>query len=561
MSNKPLDQDKNHRDANLSIGIESLDNDEIKLYELINSAHQLSQKSPSSPELTFILQELAELMGAHFKREHTTLLTINYPFYDDHVTQHNYLIQLVKAAVAMLGSGKGNATNLIAEIKLALINHNTETDQLITQYISGHEQEIEQALSKAGMLNQKCCSNIFIVDDDSQQAQLMLEMVKTAKLSATVFTSSIEFLQAKVNKFDIVVLDLQMPEKDGIEIMRELAANNIKPNFILVSGFDDRVLHSAKQLAESKQLNVITTLNKPFKAKLFINLIKETHQTFKIKFLQQQINKTSEEYFLTEEPKSTSNKITIKELKLAIRNHELVVHFQPQVCFKSRRIQGAETLVRWLHPSKGLIFPDQFIPLAEEHHLMNLLTEEILMLAIKEYQKLSANHIDIKVSINLSAQNINDLSMPEKLEALVQFHHINPESFVLEITESALMSEVSESLDILNRLRMKGFSLSIDDFGTGYSSLVKLYQAPFTELKIDQHFIFRMATDPDAAAIVRICIMLAKELKMQTVAEGVETEEAWNQLAKLGCNIAQGYYIAKPMPTEDLIQWVKNWKP
>ncbi|MCK5190631.1 MAG: EAL domain-containing protein, partial [Methylococcales bacterium] len=142
----------------------------------------------------------------------------------------------------------------------------------------------------------------------------------------------------------------------------------------------------------------------------------------------------------------------------------------------------------------------------------------------------------------------------------IKNNQIEPGSIVLEVTESALMNETSESLDILNRLRMKGFSLSIDDFGTGYSSLVKLYQAPFSELKIDQHFIMHMAADPDAAAIVRICILLARELKMHTVAEGVETEAIWNQLKELGCDIAQGSFITKPMPTEDFILWVKNWK-
>lgn len=407
-------------------------------------------------------------------------------------------------------------------------------------------------------ISSSTCCKIFIVDDDEQQAQLMQEMAKTAQLETTVYTSSTEFLTASITQYDIVVLDLQMPDKDGIEIMRDLTAQNIKPNFILVSGFDDRVLHSAKQLAESKKLNVITTLSKPIKAKTFIALLKDTIGEYRLKCLQQRDCSRNNEINVIDSP--SEGIVTIDELKLAIRRHQLIIHFQPQVCFKTNILKGSEILVRWQHPTKGLIYPDQFISLAEEHKLMNLLTEEILRILIKEYHKLIAAELKIKVSINLSAQNVNDLSMPEKLEALVKSNNIEPASFALEVTESALMNEISDSLDILNRLRMKGFSLSIDDFGSGYSSLVKLYQAPFSELKIDQHFVKRLSIDEDAVAIIRICILLAKELKMQTVAEGVETEEIWNQLNKMGCDIAQGYFIAKPMPVEDFIHWIRDNK-
>jgi EAL domain-containing protein (putative c-di-GMP-specific phosphodiesterase class I)/AmiR/NasT family two-component response regulator len=392
---------------------------------------------------------------------------------------------------------------------------------------------------------------IFIVDDDEQQANLMRAMAETAQLETELFTNSVDFLNTAISVNDIVVLDLQMPDKDGIEIMRELASQNIKPNFILVSGFDERVLHSAKQLAESKHLNVVATLSKPLKAKEFILLLSNTYAECLAKHKQQIVNPL---------PAKNTEQITIDELKLAIRKHQLIIHFQPIVCFNNKQLQSTEILMRWQHPTKGLILPEQFLPLAEEHRLMNLLTEEILRLTIVEYHKLTASGINIKVSINLSAQNITDLSMPEKLEELVKNNQIVPDSIILEVTESALMNEISESLDILNRLRMKGFSLSIDDFGTGYSSLVKLYQAPFSELKIDQYFVMHMATDPDAAAIVRICILLAKELKMHTVAEGVETEAIWNQLKKLGCDRAQGSFITNPMLTEEFTLWVKNWE-
>ena len=146
-----------------------------------------------------------------------------------------------------------------------------------------------------------------------------------------------------------------------------------------------------------------------------------------------------------------------------------------------------------------------------------------------------------------------------KLGLLLKSHDIEPEAFTLELTESEILTDTSAALDIFNRLRMKGFSLSIDDFGTGDSSLKKLYQSPFSELKIDQHFVSRMEKDDEAVAIARICILLANEFKMHTVAEGVETQAIWDKLKSLGCDIAQGYFIARPMPVEAFIEFCQKY--
>ena len=191
---------------------------------------------------------------------------------------------------------------------------------------------------------------------------------------------------------------------------------------------------------------------------------------------------------------------------------------------------------------------------------MGELTEVVILESIKAYKQIRKVGVDVHLSINLSAQNINNLALPEKLETLLKNHAIASETFVLELTESAILTNTSESLDIFNRLRIKGFSLSIDDFGTGDSSLKKLYQSPFSELKIDQHFVSRIEKDPDAISIVKVCVLLAKEFKMRTVAEGVETQGIWDKLKALDCDIAQGYFIARPMPITDFINWAVNDK-
>ena len=378
----------------------------------------------------------------------------------------------------------------------------------------------------------------------------MQAMTDVAGFNSVAFSSGEQFLLAPITDNDLVVLDLNMPEKDGIEVMRDLADKRCNPTFILVSGFDERVLHSAKQLAESKQLRVAKILSKPIDTEEFIDILTEVHKQCDLPPTLKQIPDI--------QVIQPDNEISVDELKQALEKHELIVYFQPQVYFDDGQLSGAEVLVRWQHPVRGLVFPDQFIPLAEHHQLMGELTETVILESIKAYQQFKSAGIDTNLSINLSAQNINDLALPEKLGTLLSSHNIAPEAFTLELTESEILTDTSASLDIFNRLRMKGFLLSIDDFGTGDSSLKKLYQSPFSELKIDQHFVRRMEKDDEAVAIARICILLAKEFKMHTVAEGVETQEIWDKLKALGCDIAQGYLIAKPMPIESFLEFCRN---
>ena len=394
-------------------------------------------------------------------------------------------------------------------------------------------------------------TTIYLVDDDEDYAELLQDMAEAAELNTICFTSSVQFLQAPLSNNDLVVLDLNMPEKDGIEVMRDLADSHIRPTFILISGFDERVLHSAKQLAESRSLHVAEILCKPINTEHFITVLSRVYS----ECMQACTSKEKPEVLAI---KSDGNAITIGELKQAFKNGELLAYLQPQIRFDTEQLVGAEVLVRWQHPGRGLVYPDQFIPLAEREQLMSELTEAVIFKAIEAYQKLQMAGIHLTLSINISAQNIKQLDFPEILAAHLNRHKIPHKAFMLELTESEILTDTSAALDILNRLRMKGFSLSIDDFGTGDSSLKRLYQSPFSELKIDQHFVMRIEKDADATAIVRICSLLAKEFKMQTVAEGVETQAIWDKLKAIGCDIAQGYFIAKPMPCDAFIEFCKK---
>jgi len=191
---------------------------------------------------------------------------------------------------------------------------------------------------------------------------------------------------------------------------------------------------------------------------------------------------------------------------------------------------------------------------------MEKLSHWVIKNAVLQEQQWLDAELLIPVSINISATDITSLALPEQLAELLDNNKLDPTVLTLEVTESVLMGEQITSLDILTRLRLNGIQLSIDDFGTGFSSLSQLHQLPFSELKIDQSFVSKMLKDSEALAIVKTCILLGHELNMQVVAEGVEDQETWNVLAENGCDLAQGYFIAKPMPNNDLIEWLRNWE-
>jgi len=391
-------------------------------------------------------------------------------------------------------------------------------------------------------------NSVFIVDDDTLTCNLLNTIVEPIFGNIKTFQHPREFLALTFNTQDIIILDLMMPDMDGIEVIRHLAEHKSPASLILVSGYDSGVLHSAETLAVSCGLNVINTFTKPINTKVLTCLLTSLSS-----------KQTQREFISTNNDKAEQGMFefipTEKDLRDAIDNKQFVLYYQPQINMKTECLHGAEVLVRWLHPEFGLIFPDKFIALAEQTGLIEQLSEEIIHLAIKQsvhWQKLNRA---TRLSINISAQNITSLKLPEQLRMLVKKYEIDPSMIVLELTESALMDSEVTSLDIFTRLRLKGFQLSIDDFGTGYSSLSQLHKIPFTELKIDQSFVTNMKQEKESTAIVETCIMLAHKLNMEVVAEGIEDKETWDLLSVEGCDIAQGYYIAKPMPSHEFDKW------
>lgn len=268
--------------------------------------------------------------------------------------------------------------------------------------------------------------------------------------------------------------------------------------------------------------------------------------------------------YSTESDTNSLNRLTLQvELRHAIENDKLALYYQPQVDLTSGSVVGVEALLRWHHPQKGFIPPDEFIPLAEKSGLISMLTELVLNKAFHQYNIWQQAGIHLTIAINLSARNLHDTRLLTHVSRLLSALKISPDRIHLEITESAMMVDPAKAKQILDGFDDIGLGLAIDDFGTGYSSLAYLKRLPVDVIKIDKSFVLDMTKDESDASIVRATIDLAHTLGLKVVAEGVEDRETWSALQKLGCDIAQGYYISKPIPAEELVRWLasNNFKP
>ncbi len=243
------------------------------------------------------------------------------------------------------------------------------------------------------------------------------------------------------------------------------------------------------------------------------------------------------------------------ELRHALDNGDLVLHYQPKIATCSGDVVGAEALIRWDHPQRGMILPDEFIPLAEHTGLIGPLTHHVLDTALAQVRSWSDEGRPLTVSVNLSARNLLDERLPDEVAELLAVHGVPAGFLELEVTESALMSEPARAKEILERLSGMGIRISIDDFGAGYTSLSQLKTLPVSELKIDKSFVLSMTEDIDNAMIVHSVIDLGHSLGLSIVAEGVETDEALTALTDFGCDVAQGYFISHPVTAEALDTW------
>ena len=261
-------------------------------------------------------------------------------------------------------------------------------------------------------------------------------------------------------------------------------------------------------------------------------------------------------YAVEKDQYSPSRLALVGELRNAIDHDEFVVHYQPKVDLQSGTVKGVEALLRWQHPLRNLIPPDDFIPLAEHTGLIDGLTTYVLNESLRQVAAWRDDGLELKVAVNLSTRSLLNAEFPDEVSRALKRWRVPPSSLQLEITEHTLLADPTRAAGVLSTLSNMGVELSIDDFGTGYSSFVQLRRLPLTELKIDKSFVMNMQVDENDAVIVRSLIELGRNLGLQVVAEGVESETIWADLTALGCDYAQGFYTSRPMPADQVVRWM-----
>jgi EAL domain-containing protein (putative c-di-GMP-specific phosphodiesterase class I) len=391
--------------------------------------------------------------------------------------------------------------------------------------------------------------SILVVDDELDICEFVQDVAEDLSFEVAITTSASEIDSVQFDKLDAIVMDLSMPNMDGIELIRYLAENNCSASLILMSGLDSGVLATAERLARERGLTVLGAVTKP----IDITTLETFLKLVPLVALRPEISVSI--------PGSVADKsdFSADELAQAIAAGQINPWFQPRINLGDMTFVGVEALARWQHPIEGMIPPDRFIPQAEACGQIDALTVSMVEQSLAEVARWQTQGVTLDVSINYSAHSLADLDLPDYLTRLAASNDLKPDRVTVEITESSVLTEIQNSLDVLTRLRMKGFQLSIDDFGTGFSSMQQLQNIPFTELKIDQSFVKRALNDKDARAIVETTVDLGRRLVMSVIAEGVEDRETLELLKSCQCDQAQGYLFAKPMPGREILAWAAAW--
>ena len=388
---------------------------------------------------------------------------------------------------------------------------------------------------------------VLIVDDQSFVRSTISSTLARSGVGTILEASdgdqALKILEEKSTSVDLVFCDLQMPGRDGVEVLRDLAALEPNAGLVLMSGENVEVLRAAASLAKERGLRVLGSVEKPVSAA--------------------EVNSALAKVLAGAAPSrrpGPATDVTVDELRSAIEDGGILPFFQPKVRLSDGSFESAEALARWRHPQHGAVSPGVFIPMAEEHGLIDALTDSIMGQAFDQRREWAGADIAPQIAINLSVLSLDRLDLPEHVVGAASAVGLDAPQIVLELTESRISEDPSALLDIMTRLRLKRFELSIDDFGTGFSSLKQLQRLPFSEMKIDQAFVMGASTNDTARSILESSVSLAKKLNLRIVAEGVETTDDWNLISGLGCDLAQGYLVAKPMPGDEIPAWHQAWR-
>ncbi len=382
-------------------------------------------------------------------------------------------------------------------------------------------------------------ARLLVLDDDPELGELMGELGRRAGFDAVVTHDAAAFNEELGRAApDLIVLDLQMPGTDGVEILRDLAAGGVGASILLVSGMDNRTIAGAEHFGRNAGLKLVGSLQKPFTPETMLARLASAHEA--------------------------TRRLTCEDLARAIEQGELALRYQPVV----RRLrsgtwhaESVEALLRWQHPSLGLLVPAQFLSLidSDRGELMKQLTDFVFERGIEQLRVWQAEGFHIGLRVNVAAGLIADAGFPDRLEALLNEHETDPELLTLEIREAADLGVSSKGADILTRLRLKSIKLALDDFGGPGSALAGWYTLPFGELKIDRQLTADLASTAGAPVLMGGLVEVAHRLEMACCAVGVESAEQLEILDELQCDLAQGFYIGAPLPAARLREALDEW--
>jgi EAL domain-containing protein (putative c-di-GMP-specific phosphodiesterase class I)/FixJ family two-component response regulator len=378
---------------------------------------------------------------------------------------------------------------------------------------------------------------VLVIDDEEDICDIIAEIAGRHGLEVKTLSDAEKTVDTLVAfPPDFIMLDLMMPGTDGVELLRLLAEHAKSAKLCLMSGSDARVLNGARRLGSAHGLDVIAALEKPLDMQVMNKLFEQVAG-------------------------GASAAIPAHvDMAQAIASGQFTLHYQPVVEMATRRVKGAEALARWSHPHRGTLSPDSFLEQVVNDGLMQALTDVVVQTAVAQAARWHQAGDNLTLSMNVTASTLLDLTLPDRIAELCKQHNLPPEKLILEVTETEAMRDVTRTMDVLLRMRIRNIGISIDDFGTGHSSLRELQRMPFSEMKIDKSFVIDMIENHDCAVIVKSIIDLGHNLGLKTIAEGIETAQVWRVLSDRGCDFAQGYFVGRPMPAQDFDIWLKNWR-
>ena len=373
---------------------------------------------------------------------------------------------------------------------------------------------------------------LLLIDDDPDMGALVERIAKRCGYAVSTTVHADDFLaRLESERPSHAMVDLQIPSLDGIELLRELARRGFTGPVLILSGMDSKVVNTARRFGTQSGLDIVAALTKPVRASVLSEALQAARRA--------------------------DETLTEQDIADGLDRDEFFLVYQPKIHLASARLAGFEALARWRRESGQVWPPDRFLGFVESGSLADRFSETVTAIAARQQRAWATGGLDTAIAVNLSAANIRHIDVPDRLLAICRNEGAEPGNIQFEITETAAMQDDLSAMDILTRLRIKGFGLALDDFGTGYSSLARLQKMPFDEMKIDRSFVVHSAHDSDARVIVGAVVSLGRALGLRVVAEGIESAETCAAMTELGCDSGQGFHIGVPMSPRECEAWAE----